>query len=94
MESSQNKNVMIIDGENEIGLNEWNMENEIMNGDLEIKQNITKEITNPNENNEMKNLKTLHIHRKKWRGHNKMQFVGLFIMQMMINKFISKIFKS
>jgi hypothetical protein len=60
---------MIIDGENEIGLNEWNMENEIMNGDLEIKQSITKEITNPNE---MKNFQTLHIHRKRWRGHNKM----------------------
>jgi hypothetical protein len=71
MESSQNENVMIIDGENEIGLNEWNMENEIMNGNLQIKQSITKEITNPNENNEMKNFQTLRIQRKKWRGHNK-----------------------
>jgi hypothetical protein len=34
MESSQNKNVMIIDGENEIGLNECNMEDENMNGNL------------------------------------------------------------
>ncbi len=31
MESSQNENVMIID------LNQWNMENEIMNDDLQIK---------------------------------------------------------
>ncbi len=27
MKSSQNENVMVIGGENEIGLNEWNMEN-------------------------------------------------------------------
>jgi hypothetical protein len=80
MGSSQNENVIIIDGENEIGLNEWNMENEIMNGDLQIKQSITKEITNPNENNEMKNIRTLHIQRKKWIGRNRMEFVGLFIM--------------
>jgi hypothetical protein len=26
METSQNENVMIIDGENEIGLNEWHMQ--------------------------------------------------------------------
>jgi hypothetical protein len=31
------KNVMIIDGENKIGLNEWNMENEIMNGSFQKK---------------------------------------------------------
>jgi hypothetical protein len=29
---NQNENVMIMDGENEIGLNEWNMEDEIMDG--------------------------------------------------------------
>jgi hypothetical protein len=29
MELSQNENMMIIDGENEIGLNEWSMEDEI-----------------------------------------------------------------
>jgi hypothetical protein len=28
-------NVMIIDGENKIGLNEWNMKCEIMNGSLQ-----------------------------------------------------------
>jgi hypothetical protein len=27
---------------NEIGLNEWNMEDEILNGSLETKQNTTK----------------------------------------------------
>ncbi len=48
---------MIIDGENEIGLNEWNMEDEILNANLQIKQNTTKEIKNIYENNEMeKNL--------------------------------------
>jgi ATP/ADP translocase len=40
IEWSENENVMIIDGENEIGLNEWNMEDEIINGNLQIKQNI------------------------------------------------------
>jgi hypothetical protein len=30
MESNQNQNVMIIDGENEIGLNKWNMKDENM----------------------------------------------------------------
>jgi hypothetical protein len=29
MESSQNENMMIIDGENKIGLNEWNMQDEM-----------------------------------------------------------------
>jgi hypothetical protein len=35
MESSQNENVMIIDGENE-GLNECNMENENFNVNFQI----------------------------------------------------------
>jgi hypothetical protein len=57
MKLNQNENVMIIDGENEIGLNEWNMEDEILNANLQIKQNTTKEIKNIYENNEMeKNL--------------------------------------
>jgi hypothetical protein len=34
MESNQNENVMIIDSENEIGVNEWNMEDENLNGSL------------------------------------------------------------
>ncbi len=37
------------------------MEDEILNGSLETKQNIIKEITNFNEKNEMeKNLQRLH----------------------------------
>jgi len=36
MESNQNENV-IIDGENKIGLKEWNTEYEIMNGSLQTK---------------------------------------------------------
>jgi hypothetical protein len=61
MESSQNENVIIIDGENKNGLNEWNVEDEIMNGSRQTKRNITKEITNLNENNEMeRNFQTLH----------------------------------
>jgi hypothetical protein len=30
-------------------LNEWNMEDEILNANLQIKKNTTKEITNLNE---------------------------------------------
>jgi hypothetical protein len=43
MESSESENVMIIDDENEIGLNEWNMEDEIINGNLQIEQNTLEE---------------------------------------------------
>jgi hypothetical protein len=32
MESSQNENVMIIDGEKKCDLKEWNMQDEIKNG--------------------------------------------------------------
>ncbi len=57
--------MMIIDNENEIGVNEWNMEDENLNGNLQTKQNITEAITNPNEKNEMeRNLQTLHTQRK------------------------------
>ncbi len=46
-----------------------------MNGSIEIEQNTTKGITNPNENNEMeKPLETLHIWRKKWRTQNMNEF--------------------
>jgi len=31
MESNQNENVMVIDGENEISLMEWNKEDEMLN---------------------------------------------------------------
>jgi hypothetical protein len=42
MKLNQNENVMIIDDENEIGLNEWNMENEILNANLQINKNTNK----------------------------------------------------
>jgi hypothetical protein len=68
MESNQNENIMIIDGENE-GLNECNMEDEISNVNFQIKQstigqiNVGKKIIN--ERNEMeRNLQTLHTQRK------------------------------
>jgi hypothetical protein len=45
---------------NELGLNEWNMEDEILNGSPKTKQNTTIEITNFNEKNEMEtNFETL-----------------------------------
>ncbi len=65
MKSGQHENVMTIDGENKIALNDQNVENEITNGSLPTKHNITKEITNLNENNEMeRNFQTLHTQRK------------------------------
>jgi hypothetical protein len=48
MDSSQNENVMIIDGENE-GLNECNMEDEIYNVNFQIKQSIVEQ-TNVEKN--------------------------------------------
>jgi hypothetical protein len=54
-------NVMIIDGEKKIGLNEWNMEYEIMNEILQTEQNKAKEITNLNENNEMESVVNLAL---------------------------------
>ncbi len=42
MESNQNENVILIDGENEICLDESNIEDEIMNESFWIAQNTTK----------------------------------------------------
>ncbi len=70
MESSQNEDVMIIDGENE-GLNECNMEDENFHVSFQTKQTNAKRIV-LNEKNEMEgNLQTLHIKKKIWRGHNR-----------------------
>jgi hypothetical protein len=56
---------MKCDGENKIGLNEWNMEDEMLNGNFQIKPNTTQEITKPNERNEMeRSLQTLHVQKK------------------------------
>ncbi len=49
-------------GENEICVNEWNMQDEILNGSLQKKQNRTKETTKRNERNEMEMyLQKLHV---------------------------------
>jgi len=82
MESNQNQNVMIIDGENKIGLNEWNMESQIMNGSLQIEQNTIETIINLNENNKMEKENSKHCTLKEKNGKDiiKMQFVRLFIM--------------
>jgi len=48
MESSQNENVMIINGENE-SLNECNMETEIFNVNFQTKQSIVEQ-TNVEKN--------------------------------------------
>jgi hypothetical protein len=63
---------MIIDGEIEIGINKWNMEDELLNGSFQIKPNTTQEIIEFNERNEMeRNLQTLHVQRKIWKGYNR-----------------------
>jgi hypothetical protein len=81
METSQNENVMIIDGENEIHLNEWHMQDQIMNGNFQIKKNTIEEITNPNENNAMEEpFKHCILKRRIGNDIIGMQFVGLFIM--------------
>ncbi len=64
---------MIIDGENK-GLNECNMIL-FFNVNFQTQQNtieqIDVEIIVLNERNEMeRNIQTLHIQRKIWRGHN------------------------
>jgi len=61
-------NVMIIDGEKKIGLNEWNMEYEIMNEIFQIEQNKAKKITKLNENNEMESVATLALGSRPKQG--------------------------
>jgi ferritin len=80
MESSHNENVMITDGENKIGLNEWNMEDQIMNESFQIEQNTIEKIINPNENNEMEKISNITHKEKNEEDIIKMQFVGLFII--------------
>jgi len=81
MEFCQNEDVMVINGENEIGFNEWNTEDESLNGSFQIEQNTKKEIIESNEKNEMeKNFQTLHVQKKYGEGIIGMQFVGFFIV--------------
>jgi hypothetical protein len=77
MESNQNENVMITNSENKIGLNEWNMEDQIMNGSFQIEESTIEKIINPNENNEMEKQ---FLKEKNGEDIIKMQFVRLFIM--------------
>jgi hypothetical protein len=81
MESNQNENV-IIDGENKIGLKEWNTEYESMNGSLQTKQNIAKEIPNLNENNEMekKSPNIAHLEKKIGKDIVECNLLGFFIV--------------
>jgi hypothetical protein len=79
MEFCQNEDVMVINGENEIGFNEWNTEDESLNGSFQIEQNTKKEIIESNEKNEMeKNFQTLHVQNKIWRGHNRNAICWVF----------------
>ncbi len=62
MESSQNENIILIDGENEICLNEYNMENEILNENIQIKQSIAKRKIARNEKMTIQtNFQKLHV---------------------------------
>jgi hypothetical protein len=53
MESSQNQNVILINDENEMCFNEWNMQDEIFNGVFRRKQKKIEEIIKPNKRNAM-----------------------------------------
>jgi hypothetical protein len=77
MESNQNENVMITDSEKKIGLNEWNMEDQIMNVSFQIEESTIEKIINPNENNEMEKQ---FLKEKNGEDIIKMQFVRLVIM--------------
>jgi len=82
MESSQNENIILIDGENEICLNEYNMENEILNENIQIKQSIAKRKIARNEKMTIQtNFQKLHVQRKYGKVIIiRMQFFGFFIM--------------
>jgi hypothetical protein len=48
------------------------MEDEMLNGSFQIKPNTTQEKIELNERNEMeKNLRTMHVQRKIWKGYNR-----------------------
>jgi hypothetical protein len=53
MESNQNENVILINDENEMCFNEWNIQDEILNGIFWTKQRIIEKIIYPNKRNEM-----------------------------------------
>jgi hypothetical protein len=81
MESSQNENIILIDGENEICLNEYNMENEILNENIQIKQSIAKRKIARNEKMTIQtNFQKPHVQRKYGKVIIRMQFFGFFIM--------------
>ncbi len=80
MESNQNENVVLIDGENEIHPNEYNIKNEILNESFQIEQNTIEKITITNETNEMQtNFQKLHVERKIWKGHNRDEICCVFL---------------
>jgi hypothetical protein len=59
--------------------NEWNMEDESLNGSFQIEQNTTTKIIESNFKNEMeKNFQTLHVQRKIWREHNRNAICWVF----------------
>jgi hypothetical protein len=51
MESNQNENVILINDENEMCFNEWNIQD--FNGIFQTKQKTIEEIIEPNKRNEM-----------------------------------------
>jgi hypothetical protein len=67
--SNQNENVVLIDGQNEIHPNEYNMKNENLNESFQTKQNTIEKITITNEM--QTNFQKLHVERQFWKGHNR-----------------------
>jgi hypothetical protein len=64
--------MILIDGENENCLNEYNMENEILNENFQIKQSTTKrKITRNLKNDNTNKLSKIACSKEIWKGHNK-----------------------
>ncbi len=74
--------MILIDGENEISLNEYNMENEILNENFQIKQSTTKRKIARNEKMTIQtNFQKLHVQRKYGKVIIKMQFLGFSLCE-------------
>jgi hypothetical protein len=87
--SSQNENVILIDGESEIYFNEYNMEN------FEWKfTNRTKHRKKHNKRNKKLTIQTVVCSKEIWSGHNMNVICWAFYVWMMGNMLMKEILKS
>jgi hypothetical protein len=64
----ENENVILIDGENEIFLDELNMEDEIMNGKFSNSTKHNKKVNRRKGRKIQTNFQKLHAQRKMWKS--------------------------